>query len=393
MPSISGRLADVARSGPHSRNEEEFAVKLRIGIATFALLAWVLSACSPEPAAPAAQQPAAILVEPAPAVGLPAGPPQQASAPAQPLPPALAVPAATAVPASTPMPTRQPVARVIEILAPTPAPEPVAVPVKYPVVVTDSNGDELVFEEEPERIVAFDSAVVEILFAIGEGHRVVGTHDFVFYPPEAADVPRLGGAFNMDIETTVALEPDLVFIFFDTFKEDLERAGLKVFYLATLTDEFTQVADRTRLWGNIVGNPEAADIVANDFEERVDAVVRTMNRFGAGPTVFQDEGDLWTPGQGTLIQQVFDLLRLENIAAEITGYAQLSPEVIVESDPAVIIASYGDNISTNPAFAGVLAVQNGAIYVPTSDALSIASPRFVKGIEDLAAWVYPGLFR
>jgi len=25
--------------------------------------------------------------------------------------------------------------------------------------------------------------------------------------------------------------------------------------------------------------------------------------------------------------------------------------------------------------------------------LSIASPRFVKGIEDLAAWVYPGLFK
>ncbi len=365
-------------------------MKLRVSALIFGLVVSLLAACSAEPAAAPALPSAATSAVQAPST-LQAPAPNPA--PAQPLPPAPADPAATAVPTSTPMPTRQPVVRVVEIPSPTPAPEPVAATVTYPLVVTDSNGDEIVFDEAPVRIVAFDSAVVEILFAIGEGHRVIGTHDFVFYPPEAADVTRLGGAFSMDIETTVALEPDLVFIFFDTFKEDLERAGLKVFYLATLTDEFTQVADRTRLWGDIVGNPEAADAVADDFEERVDAVVSTMERFGAGPTVFQDEGDLWTPGQGTLIQQVFDLLSLENIAAEIKGYAQLSPEVIVESDPALIIASYGDNISTNPAFAGVLAVQNGAIYVPTSDALSIASPRFVKGIEDLAAWVYPGLFR
>ena len=371
-------------------------MKLRIIVLVLGLVVLGLTACSgtePEPAAPA--QPSAPAIA-APSAGLPT--PIAAAAASQPQPPQLpaapiaAAPAATALPAPTAAPTRAPVATVVVVPLPTPEPKPAVVPATYPLAITDSNGDELVFEKPPKRIVAFDSAVVEILFAIGEGDRVIGTHDFVFYPPEAADVPRLGGAFSMDIETTVALEPDLVFIFFDTFKEDLERAGLKVFYLATLNDDFNQVADRTRLWGYIVGNPEAAEVVAADFETRVAAVAETMEQFGGGPTVFQDEGDLWTPGQGTLIQQVFDLLRLENIAAEITNYAQLSPEVIIESDPAIIIASYGDNISSNPAFAGVLAVQNEAIYVPSSDALSIASPRFVRGIEDLAKWVYPALF-
>ena len=197
----------------------------------------------------------------------------------------------------------------------------------------------------------------------------------------------------MDIEATVALEPDLVFIFFDRFLEDLERAGVKVLYIKTLTDDFTQVADRIRSWGGIVGNPSAAEEVAADFDARVDAIKATMASYSGGPNVFQDEGDLWTPGQGTLIQQVFDLLKLDNIAADVTGYEQLSPEVIVERDPAIIIASYGDNISGTPAFADVMAVKNGAIYVPSSDALSIAGPRFVAGIEELAKWVYPGLFR
>jgi len=359
-------------------------VKLRsiaifIGLLTASVAASAaLGACgAAAPAQPLPPQPAAPAVVPEPAV---------VATPAPPLTPA---PPAFAPPAAAPIPAPLVRARVTATATATPTP----VPAVFPFVVRDSNGNEVVFESPPERIVAFDSAVVEILFAIGEGRRVVATHDFVSYPPETASIPRVGGAFNMDIEATVALEPDLVFIFFEKFQEDLERAGVKVLYIETLTDDFIQVADRIRLWGGIVGNPSAAEEVADDFEARVNAIKATMEPYASGLKVFQDEGDLWTPGQGTLIQEVFDLLKLENIAADVTGYVQLSPEVIVQRDPTIIIASYGDNISGTPAFANVLAVKNGAIYVPSSDALSIAGPRFVAGIEELAAWVYPGLFR
>ena len=301
-------------------------------------------------------------------------------------PPSLA--AATALPAPTAEATPLLVARV------TPAPEPTPAPIAavFPITVIGSDGNEVTFDRPPERIVAFDSAVVEILFALGEGHRLVGTHDFVFYPPEAADVPRVGGAFNMNIESTLDLEPDLVFIFFDRFLPDLERVGLKVLYLKTLSDDFTKIADQIRLWGGIVGNPSTAERVAANFEARVEAIRETMEPYAGGPTVFQDEGDLWTPGQGTLIHEVFGLLKLQNIAHDITGYVQMSPEVIVERNPQIIIASYGDTISGNPAFKNLLAVRNNRILVPQSDALSIAGPRFVEGIEDLARWVYQALF-
>lgn len=309
--------------------------------------------------------------------------------PSQPLPATAAIPAAPAPQKQITAPSPQPTARAVRTAAPRPAAP--AAPV-FPVTVKDGNGDDVVFDSPPERIVAFDSAVVEILFAIGEGDRVVGTHEFVTSPPEANDVPRVGGAFNMDVEATVALEPDLVFLFFDRFKEDLERAGLRVLFIATLSDDFNKVADRIRLWGEIVGNPVSAEAVASDFEERVKTITTTMADYTAGPSVFQDEGALWTPGQGTLIQQVFDVLKLENIAFDVVGYEQISPELIVERDPGVIIASYGDSISGDPVFKDLLAVRNRSVYVPTSDALSIAGPRFVQGIEELARWVYPGLF-
>ncbi|MDP6403446.1 MAG: ABC transporter substrate-binding protein [SAR202 cluster bacterium] len=294
-------------------------------------------------------------------------------------------PAPTAVP-----PTATPT-EVAATPTSTPVPSPTAIP-DFPLTLMDSNGKEVVFDSPPERIIAYDSAVVEILFAIGEGERVIGTHDFVTYPPEAADVPRLGGAFNIDIEAAVAMEPDLVFIFAPTFLEQLGNVGLKVLYLESLQADFIKVADTIRLWGRIVGNQEGAETAAVEFESRVQKVIETMSGADEGPNVFQDEGDLWTPGPDTLIAEVFEVLKMQNIAHDISGYAQLSPEIIVERDPQVIIASYGDNISGAPAFADLSAVKNGRIFIPSSDALSIAGPRFVAGIEELAKWVYPDLF-
>ena len=317
---------------------------------------------------------------PVPPTATPTPPPEPTATP-QPTATATATPQPTATATATPQPTA------------TPTPEPTAeVAEGFPLTIQSTDGREIVFERPPERIVAFDSALVEILFAIGEGDRVVGTHDFVSYPPETESVERVGDAFNMNIEAVVALEPDLVYVFFDRFVPDLERAGLKVLYIETLTLDFTKVADNIRLWGQIVGNPERAELVAQTFEDRVEAIRAAVEQVDEGPTIFQDVGGFWTPGAGTLVQEVFDLLKLRNIAFDVEGYAQLSPEVIVEENPAIIISGSPESFTGDPAFANVQAVKDEAVYSLGSDALSIAGPRFVEGIEEIFRLVYPKLF-
>ncbi len=306
---------------------------------------------------------------------------------AQPAAPSTPVPAAPAI-ASVSVEPATPAKPLPALPALAPLPPPL-----FPLYITDSNGAEVFFDEPPERIVAYDSAVVEILFALGEGHRVVGTHDFVSYPPEADDVQRLGGAFDINVEAIVALEPDLVYLFFDRFQPDLERAGLKVLYLETLNNDFIKVTDDMRLWGRITGNPAAADALAKKFQARVDGFKASMaSSDDSGLSIFQDIGGFWTPGPDTLVGEVFQLLKLRNIASDISGYAQLSPEVIVERDPQIVFTTDVEAFLDNPAFAGVQAVRNGQVIEMNSTLLSVAGPRFVDGIEELAKLVYPVLF-
>ena len=357
-------------------------------VAGLAILFAALIACASEaPSAPMQpQQPA-----PAPA----AQPPTASIEPTtrQPQQPAPAAPAATAVPEPT---ASAAPGRVRSVETPgrdTMATPPTPIPAVFPVTVQDGNGNDVTFDSPPERIVAFDGSVVDILFSIGEGHRIVATHQYVNYPPDAvASIPRVGDAFNMDIEAVVALEPDLVFVFYDAFTQDLERVGLKTLVIPSLSDDFEKIAGNIRMWGAIVGNPDAAERVALDFEARVAAVRETMEPYGAGPVVFQDAGGYWTPGQGTMMQEVFDLLKLENAASDIQGYAQISPEQIVEKDPTLIITGNPQGYLDDPAFANVNAVLNGNVLTLPSDALALQSPRFMDGVEEMAELVYPGIF-
>ncbi len=282
---------------------------------------------------------------------------------------------------------------VVVVVTPTMAPTPT--PAAFPVVIIDSNGDEVVFEEPPQRIVAMDSAVVEFLYAIGEGHRIVGVHDFVSYPPEADDIPRIGSAFNINYEKVLEREPDLVSHFQDSAIPDLKKLGPKVLYMETPAT-LSGISDQIRMWGRITGSVEAAERVVTDVESRIQVVLDKLSVLQEGPRVFHDDSLLYTRGPDTILGEVYTLLKAKNIAHDISGYKQLSPEVVVERDPEVIITTFPPRVPEfmdDPAFKGVTAIKEDRVEVVQPDGLvSVFGTRFVEGIELLAHLLHPDLF-
>ena len=107
------------------------------------------------------------------------------------------------------------------------------------------------------------------------------------------------------------------------------------------------------------------------------------------PKIFIDTTDLWTSGPNTLMGEVLELLNLSNIAHDISGYAQLNPEIIIERNPDFIITPNPSTFKNNPAFQEISAVKNNKIFTLQSDALSVPGPRFPEGINELASLIYP----
>ncbi|MCZ6892382.1 MAG: ABC transporter substrate-binding protein [Chloroflexi bacterium] len=274
----------------------------------------------------------------------------------------------------------------------TPAPTPT--PALFPLTVVDTNGAVVTFDEPPTRIVAYDAITVEILYAIGEEERIVGTHDFVTYPPEVESVPKLGDYFQPNTERIVEAQPDLVSIWFSSAVPELERLGLKVLYM----DEPASVEgipERIRTWGRITGSIEEAEVVAERFEIRVQELLGRLASLEEGPRVFHDSSDFFTPGPDTIVGQVYSLLKAQNIAHDVSGYGQLSIETIVERDPQVIITTFPDRppaILSHPALQDVSAVKEGRVVTIDPGLISVAGPRYVEAMEELARLIYPDLF-
>ena len=264
----------------------------------------------------------------------------------------------------------------------------------FPYTVTDSKGNDIEFTKAPQRIVAYDAGAVETLFAIGEGQRIIATHSFVTYPPEVEQIPKVGDAFNLNIEKVIDLKPDLVYVFSETFIPQLTHAGLKVLYIKTVDHDFRSTTDMIEMWGQITGNIESANQLVRSFNKKISTIESKLEVIDSKSqlNILQDVGQFWVPGANTLMGEVFDLIAVRNIAADISGYGQISPELIISRNPDIVITVDPNMWLSDNRFANISAVKKGKVYQSPSDKLSVAGPRFADGIEELAILIYPELF-
>ena len=67
----------------------------------------------------------------------------------------------------------------------------------------------------------------------------------------------------------------------------------------------------------------------------------------------------------------------------------------MERDPEVIVSPENsiEQITDNPAISKSTAVLNQRVVIYDEDLLSIAGPRLIDGIEELARLLYPNRFR
>ena len=112
------------------------------------------------------------------------------------------------------------------------------------------------------------------------------------------------------------------------------------------------------MWGQILNKNQKALDSANLFQKRLNNIKIFFENYSDGPTVFYDTGSLWTPGNNTLVGQTLNLLKLQNIANDISGYKQYSKELIIQKDPQIIITSSPDYFLNSPEFKNLTAVKN-----------------------------------
>ncbi len=283
----------------------------------------------------------------------------------------------------TAAPTRTPV-------PPTPTPEPLK--------VTDDLGKTLTFAQAPTRIISLAPNVTEILFAVGAGDKVVGVQDFSNHPPEAMELPKIGG-FPLNFELIASLEPDLCIGADITSPDDIAKLGFPVM-IVNKTDLEGIFAD-IELVAKAAGVEEAGRELADSLRAELQTLKDAVQTAQTQPRVFVElDETLYTVGPGSFIHPLIELAGGQNIAADADSpYPQLSAEQVIAKDPEIIVltdAAYGvtpEQVAARPGWDEITAVKNGAVYPIDGDIISRPGPRILEGLKALMSLIHPELMK
>lgn len=276
-------------------------------------------------------------------------------------------------------------------------------PSTFPVTVSDQEGKPLTLAKQPSAIISFSPGVTEILFAIGAGPQVVAADQFSDYPPEAKALKQRVKYTSPDVESALALNPDLV-VMSRAQRTSVERfrtAGLPVFYTPE-PDSLDAIMENVRMWGRLTGHAAEADQVANGMHARIEAVKVKVAPVTEGPRVFYELSDsLVSAGDKTFIGSILTLLKAKNVASgAATDFPQLTAEAVISRDPQVIFladaSSAGQSLETlrkRPGWTSISAVKDGKVYPVDPNTGNRPGPRIVLALEEVGRLLYPERFR
>jgi len=267
----------------------------------------------------------------------------------------------------------------------------------YPLTVTDKTGTAITLERAPERVVMLGPSDTEIVFAIGAGSLAVGADEYSNYPPEAAELPRVGD-MNTNIEAVASLNPDLVLgsaSMNAAAVDALRQLGITVYASDPQTLEET-IAHIEQV-GVLLNHQAGAEAVAAEMRAAIQYVADKVK--DAEPlSVYLEFSPGWTVGSGTFLDELVKLAGGVNISADQSGWFEVDSEAVIQRNPEVIIYPEIEGVDilgeilSRPGWDQIEAVKNDRVHAVTNDPLVRVGPRLTDGLKEIAAAIHPDLF-
>lgn len=251
----------------------------------------------------------------------------------------------------------------------------------------------------PQRIVCLTEEPTEVLYALGEEHRIVGISGFTVRPPRARrEKPKVSAFTSAKIGEILALAPDLAIGFSDIqadIARELIKAGVEV-WISNHRSVDGILAYIRRL-GAMVGAHARAEALAQQAEAHIAAVRAAADALPRRPRVYFEE---WDEPLITGIRWVAELLRIaggDDVFPELAVEPLAKQRILADSmevvrrAPDIIIGSWcgkkfrPDQVAARPGWDAIPAVRDGELHEVKSPLILQPGPAALSdGVAALA---------
>jgi iron complex transport system substrate-binding protein len=228
----------------------------------------------------------------------------------------------------------------------------------------------------PQRIVCLTEEPTEVLYALGEQHRIVGISGFTVRPAQArAEKPRVSAFTSAKIDRILALQPDLA-IGFSDIQADIAAALIKAGVEVWIANHRSVVGilGYVQRLAAMVGAHDAGQALVARLQQGLDETAAAAARLPRRPKVYFEEWDVpaisairWVSelvgvagGDDVFPQRAAASLARDRIVAD--------PAEVIAAAPDIIIGSWcgkkfrPEQVAARPGWQAVPAVRDGQLF-------------------------------
>jgi iron complex transport system substrate-binding protein len=258
--------------------------------------------------------------------------------------------------------------------------------------LTDDRGVSVTFAQSPQRIVSLLPSLTESVCALDQCQRLVGVDRYSNYPASVRRLPVVGGGLDPNIESIVALKPDVVLL------AKSSRAGLRLESLGikVVALEPKSHADVRRVLGKLgqlleIPDAQGADRLWRVIDSGVSAAAQSLSPQAKNTRVyFEVNRGPYAAGETSFIGETLTRLGVKNVVPAALGpFPRLNPEFVVRANPDLImIGSRGmQAMVPYPGWSSIKAVREQRICVfgvEDSDVVVRPGPRMAEAARIMA---------
>lgn len=271
--------------------------------------------------------------------------------------------------------------------------------------VTDQLGRTITLPDTVERSVVLMHHALDIAIQLDAENSIVGVMErWPKYLPGAVeafpalkDLPTPGDLKTVNMESLLALNPDLVIVTHyapEDMRNQIEAAGIPVIGISLYRADYEQASrlnpelkdpddaytqgmfEGIELLGEVYGKQQRAAELIETIKKNRSVVTDTLGEipYDTRVTCYMANPELHTYGSGKYTGVIMDRAGGRNVAAELNGYQKVNIEDVLHWNPEVLFvqhrySSIVPEIKSNPAWGQVAAVKNDKVYL---------TPEYVK---------------
>lgn len=246
----------------------------------------------------------------------------------------------------------------------------------------------------PQRIVSLSPASTEILFAVGAENQIVAVSDFSDYPPQAQNLPKVGGfdGKTLSLEKILSFNPDFVYLTNVMHNHLIPHfESLNIDYYLSDANSFEQVKNEILQIAKITGHTSNGENLVKEIDSAINKI-NSQNQPLQKPTVYWEvwNSPYMSVGNSSFINDLIKTAGGINIFQEIAqAYPTVSEETIVAKNPQIIIIPQNsgitvDSVKNRKGWSQIDAVKNDKIFIVDDNLLTRSGARIGESAEYLA---------